>query len=343
MSAPHLATGDLAPTPRPASRLRFGLGLLAVSALAATLSLAVSLLLPGHGRATLGDDKLPDLLPYEGTLAKDGAPFSGKVTLELRLYDDPGSTAPVWTERQDVVVSDGHFSVLLGAASGSGYLRGVIEGADDLYLETALVAGNGETHAFPGRRRFTPAPAALITKAFSDASVHAGLAITAARSVDEHGIAGPLAIHDSDGGVIGIDGSDLDAFAPLALQARSKAGARAGGDLDAAGGLAVQASAGATAYTLFRRVGSDLHVDPDVALSGTSVNTPVAFQGDVTGLTAVNAPGSCEDVGIANGNTSQTIVCSNGRYLSGGTFQGNYSDGKTLSSIRCCAMVLYLQ
>jgi hypothetical protein len=65
---------------------------------------------------------VPRLVQFSGTVKDSaGKPASGNVTLTFALYEDQEGGAALWLESQDVQVdAKGHYTVLLGAATGGG-------------------------------------------------------------------------------------------------------------------------------------------------------------------------------------------------------------------------------
>src|SRR5215212_3311840 len=99
--------------------------------------LAVALLV-GAGRllaSTLAPDAVPELVNYQGYLTDSGgAPVSGTVTLQFRIWDASSGGNQLWSETHTTVtVSGGYFSVLLGS-QGTTLTPGVFNGTER-YLE----------------------------------------------------------------------------------------------------------------------------------------------------------------------------------------------------------------
>ncbi len=114
-------------------------------------------------------DTVPRLVPYQGTLEKDGNAFNGQIDMVFRIYDGAAATTAAWEETQTVTVYAGRFSVLLGStsAASASNLATVMTAADDQYLGITLVTADGET-ALGNRQRFVPMPYAL----WSTAATH---------------------------------------------------------------------------------------------------------------------------------------------------------------------------
>ncbi len=165
-------------------------------------------------------DQVGKLIPYQGTLEKDGKPFNGGVELVFRLYDGASAKSPVWEETLSTTVYSGRFSVLLGSSSGSKEqkLGEVLTDADDVYLAVSVKTGD-ETVPLSNRQRFLPVPYSFWTTSSTDLKVS---------SVDSHGSnqmclncgnKRPVAL----GGTLTIRGYDLS-FAPWDSNARGNGG-----------------------------------------------------------------------------------------------------------------------
>src|ERR1700740_1765091 len=65
---------------------------------------------------------VPRLVRYSGTVKDSaGKAASGNVTLTFALYEDQEGGTALWMESQDVRVdATGHYTVLLGTATGGG-------------------------------------------------------------------------------------------------------------------------------------------------------------------------------------------------------------------------------
>jgi len=100
-----------------------------------------------------GGVNIPQLLNYQGYLAEAGVPLNGTVEVTFRLYDVPTGGTPLWTETQNVNVTDGSFSVLLGSANpvenplpfsvfqgGQTYLAMQVEGDVELQPRQQIVS-----------------------------------------------------------------------------------------------------------------------------------------------------------------------------------------------------------
>lgn len=112
------------------------------------------------------EDRVPKLIPYNGTLERDGLPYNGQTTMIFHLYySNPGRTPSydeVWTETQNVTVYGGRFSVMLGSASSQSQseLSTVVTSAEDIYLGITLKVGEEEI-PLSDKQRFLPLPFSL--------------------------------------------------------------------------------------------------------------------------------------------------------------------------------------
>ncbi|MFO0748150.1 MAG: hypothetical protein U1F43_21200 [Myxococcota bacterium] len=320
------------------SALRLPALLVGLSGALALASLGVSALV---ARADLKTDLIPDRVPYAGTLMQGGTPYTGDVQLVFRLYDGLATGSAGWSETQTAHVVDGRFALLLGATSDTSgsALRDMIEGADDLYLAVSKLEADGVTEvAFPGRRRFVAAPASLVAKAFSNATIHTRAAIASTRTVDGAGTDGALVVADGDGATLTVDGNDLDsAGGPLSLNRLSLKGVTTGGTLDIAG-MALELSDGTTSRTAIARSGNIVTVNPNKAFTTTVIDSPVSLGvGDVKGLTATMRGQGATNYQVLGdlGGGSATYTCPNNAFIYGGRFVGNISSGKAIYTIQC--------
>lgn len=100
---------------------------------------------------------LPSVIPYQGTLSRDGQPFNGNKTITFALYDAASGGSVLWSSNpRSVDVIGGKFSVTLGDASGP-----AIEPA--VFREQALyVAITIDGAELLPRQRIAPAPQAMV-------------------------------------------------------------------------------------------------------------------------------------------------------------------------------------
>lgn len=112
-------------------------------------------------------DSVPRVVPYQGTLSRDGDPVTGSVALRFTLWD---GEAQVWTEDHEVLASAGRFSVLLGSVSP---VESTLRSADALDLSVTVLNGPGpeDDVALTGRQRFVSAPLALWAASAADVDV----------------------------------------------------------------------------------------------------------------------------------------------------------------------------
>jgi hypothetical protein len=124
--------------------------------------------LMGAGRLlaeTLASTSVPEYVNYQGYLTDSGGnPISGTVALQFSIWDASSGGNQVWAEtHNNVAVSDGYFSVLLGSQSTP--VTPSVFGGTARYLEVVYGATT-----FP-RQRFASVPYALVAD-------HASQAIT---------------------------------------------------------------------------------------------------------------------------------------------------------------------
>jgi hypothetical protein len=67
-------------------------------------------------------DSVPRLLQFSGTLKDSAArPVAGAASVTFALYAEQDGGTPLWSETQNVLAdANGHYSVLLGAATAAG-------------------------------------------------------------------------------------------------------------------------------------------------------------------------------------------------------------------------------
>lgn len=107
-------------------------------------------------------------IPYSGQLADDqGAALTGSHSLTFRLYDAVTGGTLVWSETHAVTVSNGYFSVELGAVGGIPLDSTIFDGSDR-FLEVQVDGGT------PLSPRKSILPVAYAVRA--DEAAHAALA-----------------------------------------------------------------------------------------------------------------------------------------------------------------------
>jgi hypothetical protein len=114
------------------------------------------------------------VIPYQGTLEKDGAGVTGQVQMTFKVYDGALASTPAWTEVLPVEVYAGRFQALLGSTSTTSgtNLAQAINNADDLYLGVSVTTGTGEV-PLSNRQRFLPVPYSMWTTASTNFKVNA--------------------------------------------------------------------------------------------------------------------------------------------------------------------------
>ena len=138
-------------------------------AIAIGSSVATALLvtaLTAYADGNPSTDQVPKLIPYQGTLEKDGTGVTGQVPMTFSLFDGSAATTAAWTEKQTVNVFAGRFLAMLGATSATSAtnLAKTLTNADDVYLAVTLNTGSGDV-PLSNRQRFLPTPYSLWTTA----------------------------------------------------------------------------------------------------------------------------------------------------------------------------------
>ena len=111
------------------------------------------------------ENGLPMVLPYQGTLSKAGAPFTGTQAMQFKLYSD-ASGAAFWTsDPRSVDVVGGKFAVTLGDVNDTDKLEAQDFRHSELYVELVV---DGTT--LSPKQRVAPAPQALVAASAREAS-----------------------------------------------------------------------------------------------------------------------------------------------------------------------------
>lgn len=126
------------------------------------------------------------ILPYDGSMMVDGAPFSGTrlVRFELYLSQDP-SAPSIWSEEQSIAVYHGNFSAGLGSDVS---LTDIILDAEQTYVGMTILADGVEVLAdvpLQGRQAIHAAPYAAWSGYAAD--FKAGGDLSVAKSADVQG------------------------------------------------------------------------------------------------------------------------------------------------------------
>ncbi|MFQ5794658.1 MAG: hypothetical protein ACE5JP_06370, partial [Candidatus Bipolaricaulia bacterium] len=68
--------------------------------------------------SAISSPAVPEMINYQGRLTdSSGIPLSGTFSMIFKLYDVASGGTALWTETQDVVVTNGLFNVLLGSVN----------------------------------------------------------------------------------------------------------------------------------------------------------------------------------------------------------------------------------
>lgn len=125
--------------------------------------LAVGISVTSHADGDPATDGVPRVIPYQGVLELDGAPYNGDVEIIFTLHPASSGAATLWTETQSVSVYNGTFSVSLGTVAP---IAATLLAADSLWIGL-----NVDGVAMANRQRITPVPYALWSAQSSDFTV----------------------------------------------------------------------------------------------------------------------------------------------------------------------------
>ena len=110
---------------------------------------------------TLAHAQLPKTINYQGFLASNtgvpvNAPANTPQPMTFSLFlnlTDPPNTTPLWSETQNVTVTNGVFNVVLGTGNFSGRLCAREPAVYRAVFSGNKSGGNGHTHAASGAQR----------------------------------------------------------------------------------------------------------------------------------------------------------------------------------------------
>lgn len=151
-------------------------------ALLAAAGLAVFMAAPETVDAADGDRTTSDLMsgglviPYEGSLAMDGQPMTGQVTLRFELWDHATDSEPEnlrYSETQEgILLYNGRYYVGLGTGTQrTGSIETALLDGDRLFLGMAIQDGTGEFISLQSRQALEAVPFAAWTSNAADMSV----------------------------------------------------------------------------------------------------------------------------------------------------------------------------
>ena len=140
------------------------------------------------------ENGLPMVLPYQGTLSKAGAPFTGTQAMQFKLYSD-ASGAAFWTsDPRNVEVVGGKFAVTLGDANDTDKLEAQDFRHSELYVELVV---DGTT--LSPMQRIAPAPQAVTAaQAAGDFTIPGELSADNAKVSNTLTVAGNVNLGDSN-------------------------------------------------------------------------------------------------------------------------------------------------
>ena len=149
------------------------------------------------------ENGLPMVLPYQGTLSKAGAPFTGTQAMQFKLYSDT-SGAAFWTsDSRNVEVVGGKFAVTLGDANDANKLEAQDFRHSELYVELAV---DGTT--LNPKQRIAPAPQAVTAaQAAGDFTIPGELRTDNATVNNALNVAGDVTLGDASSDTTTITGN----------------------------------------------------------------------------------------------------------------------------------------
>jgi len=141
----------------------------------------------------------PDhVVPYAGVIDKNGAPFTGPVSLNFGLFNCPNGvcpTTPLWVASGaqtsfppagangvNVTSSGGQFSVLLGD-TGQTALPSSVQQSTQLHVRIAIKASDGSWVALGGAQRVAPVARAISAEEANSFTVRQNLAVAGSATV----------------------------------------------------------------------------------------------------------------------------------------------------------------
>lgn len=98
---------------------------------ASQLAMSLTLLIAGLlAAALLKAEDSSTLIHYQGAIddAQTGTPLDGSYSVVFSLYDSASGGLPVWSETQDVTVTQGNYRILLGSVVPFSVFHGGIDG-----------------------------------------------------------------------------------------------------------------------------------------------------------------------------------------------------------------------
>jgi hypothetical protein len=150
---------------------------------------------------------VPQSFTQQGrVLNLDGTPATGALGITFRIYDSLSATTAIWTETESLMLTDGYFSVQLGATNPFSSSTAL---ANDLAAGASLFLGvqvQSDSEATP-REQIASIPFALIAQdAIGDLNVHS-LIVAGITVVDEGGNLGGTVGNVGPSGTNGVTGA----------------------------------------------------------------------------------------------------------------------------------------
>lgn len=283
-------------------------------------------------------DSLPRVVPYEGVLDLDGAPYTGFMDMRFTFFDAPSGGNAVWSEtwnheqQRAIQVFGGRFAAALGTFDDGGpaSLEEVIADAGATYLGIEVKhtdEGDNAWVGLAGRQRLNPVPYALWSSKASDLTVAGSATVggstTLAGTLDVAGNARLSALTVSGAARV-VGATTLDG----ALTANG-AISNANADVNIADGLNVTGSVSNSAGNV--RLNDNVDVVGSLTVTGPvsnpdSVAVSIADDLDVQGTAISLGRNDGRNIGVntaqralVHGSPSDTLVVNYAGDFEGGT------------------------
>lgn len=303
----------------------------------------------GSTAAMAGPDHV---VPYAGVIDKNGAPFTGPVSLNFGLFNCPNGvcpTTPLWVASGaqtsfppagangvNVTSSGGQFSVLLGD-TGQVALPDSVQQSTQLHVRIAIKAANGDWIPLGGAQRVAPVARAISAEEANSFTVRQDL--TVARNATVQGnltvngtLTNPGGL-STTGSVTGatVTGTTVNATNLTATNITANSSLRSNGSADIDGTFNADGAVTVGSTLTLAGVSSKLVLNDRQLLmrAGNDLNHGVRFDGGVDGPTLWGNSGGALATGVPgaqrlvlrwfnNGNVTVENVLNAGGYQKNG-------------------------